>query len=85
MLEDLLGACLENSDPRPEKLRPSGVSKIQTRKTQTLRCLENSDPKDKTYFHRMNAASRLVYCSSIQWHYKHLPRKEKQLNVRYLK
>ena len=32
---------LENSDPRPEKLRPSGVSK-----TQTLRCLENSDPKN---------------------------------------
>ena len=21
--------------------------------------------------------SRLVYCSSIQWHYQHLPRKEK--------
>ena len=32
---------LENSDPRPEKLRPSGVSK-----TQTLGCLENSDPKN---------------------------------------
>ena len=58
--------CLENSDPknsdpwmsrklRPEKLRPSG-------------CLENSDPKNKTYLHRVNAASRLVYCSLIQWH-----------------
>ena len=59
--------CLENSDPknsdpwmsrklRPEKLRPSG-------------CLENSEPKNKTYLHRVNAASRLVYCSLIQWHY----------------
>ena len=98
---------LENSDPRPEKLRPLGVSKTQTpkklrpwgvsktqtRKTQTLGCLENSDlensdprvsrklrpeklrpsgclensdPKNKTYLHRVNAASRLVYCS---WHY----------------
>ena len=58
--------CLENSDPknsdpwmsrklRPEKLRPSG-------------CLEISDPKIKTYLHRVNAASRLVYCSLIQWH-----------------
>ena len=58
--------CLETSDPknsdpwmsrklRPEKLRPSG-------------CLENSDPKNKTYLHRVNAASRLVYCSLIQWH-----------------
>ena len=84
---------LENSDPRPEKLRPSGVSKTQTpkklrpsgvsktqtRKTQTLGCLENSDPektqthgclensdpKNKTYLHRVNAASRLVYCSLI--------------------
>ena len=56
--------CLENSDPknsdpwmsrklRPEKLRPSG-------------CLENSDPKNKTYLPRVNAASRLVYCSLIQ-------------------
>ena len=32
---------LENSDPRPKKLRPSGVSKTQTWKTQTLGCLEN--------------------------------------------
>ena len=58
--------CLENSDPknsdpwmsrklRPEKLRPSG-------------CLENSDPKNKTYLHRVNAVSGLVYCSLIQWH-----------------
>ena len=51
--------CLENSDlenldPRPKKLRPSG-------------CLENSDQKNKIYLHRMNAASRLVCCSSIQW------------------
>ena len=71
--------CLENSDPknsdpwmsrklRPEKLRPSG-------------CLENSDPKNKTYLHRVNAASRLVYCSSIRWHYDNLPRKEKQFIV----
>ena len=71
--------CLENSDPknsdpwmsrklRPEKLRPSG-------------CLENSDPKNKTYLHRVNAASRLVYCSSIRWHYHNLPRKEKQFIV----
>ena len=64
----------KNSDPRvsrklrPEKLRPSG-------------CLENSDPKNKTNLHRVNAASRLVYCSSIQWHYQNLPRKEKQLIV----
>ena len=71
--------CLENSDPknsdpwmsrklRPEKLRPSG-------------CLENSDPKNKTYLHRVNAASRLVYCWLIQWHYHNLPRKEKQFIV----
>ena len=95
---------LENSDPRPEKLRASGVSKTltpkklrasgvsktQTRKTQTLGCLENSDPektqtlgclensdpKNKTYLHCMNSASRLVYCSLIQWHYHNLPRKK---------
>ena len=106
--------CLENSDPRPEKLRPSGVSKTQTPKklrpsgvsktqtpkTQTFGCLENSDPKNsdpwmsrklrprknsdpknKTYLHRVNAASRLVYCSLIQWHYHNLPRKEKQFIV----
>ena len=113
---------LENSDPRPEKLRPSGVSKTQTpkklrpsgvsktqtpkklrpsgvsktqtQKTQTLGCLENSDPKNsdplgvsKTqtrkikHLHRVNAASRLVYCSSIRWHYDNLPRKEKQFIV----
>ena len=71
--------CLENSDPknsdpwmsrklRPEKLRPSG-------------CLENSDPKNKTYLRCVNAASWLVYCSSIQWHYHNLPRKEKQFIV----
>ena len=53
---------------RPEKLRPSG-------------CLENSDPKNKTYLHRVNAASRLVYCSLMQWHYHNLPRKEKQFIV----
>ena len=58
--------CLENSDPE---------------KTQTLVCLENSDPKNKTYLHRVNAASRLVYCSLIQWHYHNLPRKEKQFIV----
>ena len=29
----------------------------------------------------MNAASQLVYCSSIQWHYQNLPRKGKQLTV----
>ena len=92
----------KNSDPRPEKLRPAGVSKTQTpkklrpsgvsktqtrktqtlgcldEKTQTLGCLENSDPKNKTYLHRVNAASRLVYCSLIQWYYHNLPRKEKQ-------
>ena len=103
--------CLENSDLRPEKLRPSGdsktqtsklrpsgVSKTQTRKTQTLGCLENSDPKNsdplgvsKTqtrkikHLHRVNAASRLVYCSLIQWHYHNLPRKEKTAcSVRYV-
>ena len=64
----------KNSDPRvSRKLRPEnsdpllGVSKTQTQKTQTLGCLENSDPKNKTNLHRVNAASRLVYCSSIQW------------------
>ena len=68
---------LENSDPRPEKLRPSGVSKTQTQKLRPSGCLENSDPKNETYLYSVNAASRLVYCSSIQWHYHHLPRKEK--------
>ena len=80
---------------RPKKLRPSGVSKTQTRKTQTLwvsrklrpekirpsGCLENSDPKNITNLHRVKVASRLVYCSSIQWHYQNLPRKERQLIV----
>ena len=67
----------KNSDPRmsrklrPKKLRPSGVSK-----TQTLGCLKNSDPKNKTNLHRVT--SRLVYCSSIQWHPCH---EEKQLIV----
>ena len=61
----IIQGCLEisdlkKSDPRPEKLRPSGVSKTQTsqkfrptgvsktqtQKTQTLGCLENSDPKN---------------------------------------
>ena len=78
----------------PKKLRPSGVSKTQTQKTQTLGCLklrpeklrpsgclENSDPKNKTYLHCVNAASRLVYSSSIRWHYDNLLRKEKQFIV----
>jgi len=75
----LKNSALQNLDPRPEKLRPSGVSKTQTRKSQILGCLENSDPKNKTYLHRVNAARQLVYCSLIQWHYQILPRKEKQL------
>ena len=64
----------KNSDPRvsrklrPEKLRPLDVSKTQTRKTQTLWVSRKLRPKNKTYLHRVNAASRLVYCSLIQWH-----------------
>ena len=58
--------CLENSDPKNSD--PWVSRKLRP---------ENSDPKTKTYLYSVNAASRLVYCSSIQWHYQHLPRKEK--------
>ena len=78
--------------PQTRKTQTFGCLKLRPRKnsdpknsdlwmSRKLRPRKNSDPKNKTYLHRVNAASRLVYCSLIQWHYHDLPRKEKQFVV----
>ena len=53
--------------PRPEKLRPSGVSKTQTWKTQTLWCLENSDPKNSDPLGVSKTQTRKIKHIYIPW------------------